>query len=136
MPRNTESRLISQALRQLVGIRLVVSFSDPAEGHVGTIYQATNAVYLGLSGSGSRYLDADGARVHSRLAGVFKMRHPEKYGSMTNAAIAEAEGWSTEVTGGKHRYAWALGSRADKRILALLAQPYPRACRSRQEVKA
>ncbi len=126
MPRNTESRLIGAALRMLRSIRLVVSFSDPAEGHVGTVYQATNAVYLGLSGNGSRYLDPDGNRVHSRLASVFRMRHSEKYGTLTNAEIAAAEGWVSQSTGGKHRYAWALGSRADRRILASLALPYPK----------
>lgn len=127
MPRNTESRLISSALRMLQGIRLVVSFSDPAEGHVGTIYQATNAVYLGMSGGGTRYVTAEGERVHGRLAGVYRMRHPDTYAGMTNAAVAEAEGWAAQETGGKHRYAWALGSRYDRRILATLAQPYPKA---------
>lgn len=127
MPRNTESRLISRALRALSGVRLVVSFSDPAEGHVGTIYQATNAVYLGLSGGGSRYITADGERVHGRLAGVYRMRHPSKYADMTNNAIAEAEGWSVQSTLGKHRYAWALGGRRDRATLAAQALPYPKA---------
>jgi hypothetical protein len=125
MPKNTESRLVARALRMLSGIRLVVSFSDPSEGHVGTIYQATNAVYLGMSGGGTRYLTPSGERLHGRLAGVYRMRHPE-YAGMSNAAIATAEGWVAQETGGKHRYAWALGSREDRATLAALAQPYPR----------
>ncbi len=126
MPRNTESRLIAASLRALRGIRLVVSFSDPSEGHVGTIYQATNAVYLGMSGGGTRYVTPAGERVHGRLAGVYRMRHPDKYSGMTNSAIADAEGWASQTTTGKHRYAWALGSRADKRTLAALSLPYPK----------
>ena len=127
MPRNTESRLISQSLRRLPRqVRLVVSFSDPSEGHVGTIYQATNAVYLGMSGGGTRYVTSTGERLHGRLAGVYRMRHTE-YAGMSNAAIATAEGWVAQETGGKHRYGWALGSRADKRALAALSLPYPKA---------
>ncbi len=125
MPRNTESRLISMALRALQGIRLVVSFSDPAAGHVGTIYQATNAVYLGMSGDGTRYVTREGERIHARVAHIYRVRHNE-YSDLSNAAIAEQEGWTAEKTTGKHRYAWALGSRADKRILASLALPYPK----------
>jgi hypothetical protein len=125
MPRNTESRLIALSLRALHGIRLVISFSDPSEGHVGVIYQATNAVYLGMSGGGSRYITQDGERVHGRLAGVYRMRHPE-YEGMTNAAIATVEGWTAQVTGGKHRYGWALGSRDDRKRLAEQGLPYPK----------
>ena len=35
--------------RQSPGLRLVVSYSDTKEGHLGVIYQATNWLYLGSS---------------------------------------------------------------------------------------
>lgn len=47
------SRIMSIAIRflkkQSPGLRLVVSFSDPAEGHHGGIYQACNWIYSGKS---------------------------------------------------------------------------------------
>lgn len=35
--------------RQSPGLRLIVSYADTKEGHLGTIYQATNWLYLGAS---------------------------------------------------------------------------------------
>ena len=47
------SRMMTLALRflrsQSPGLRLVVSFADPAEGHHGGIYQASNWIYSGRS---------------------------------------------------------------------------------------
>jgi hypothetical protein len=63
-PRNTESWFIARAFelrrQTLCGVMAVISFSDPMPrsklngtefmpGHVGTIYQATNGLYLGRS---------------------------------------------------------------------------------------
>jgi hypothetical protein len=124
LPRNTESRLVAVSLRLLRGVRLVIAFSDPEAGHIGTVYQATNAIYLGCGGRGNRYIDGEGRRLHSRLASVYRMRHPE-YAGLSNAEVAALEGWQRETTSGKHRYAWAF-SRDDRLALAALAQTYPK----------
>ena len=49
--KNEASRLISGALRllRLRGNFVVISFADTEQGHVGTIYQACNFGYYGLS---------------------------------------------------------------------------------------
>jgi hypothetical protein len=52
---NGESWFIMQAMRhgphplRQRGVQGVVTFSDPAYGHVGRVYQATNAIYTGKS---------------------------------------------------------------------------------------
>jgi hypothetical protein len=49
---NTASRLICLANRQLYALKgplLVVAYADEEYGEVGTIYQACNALYLGLT---------------------------------------------------------------------------------------
>lgn len=55
MPKNSESRVISIALRAIKKkpgrFRAVLSYADEQEGHTGTIYQATNWRYMGLSSS-------------------------------------------------------------------------------------
>lgn len=47
-PKNTESYLIGNTLK-LLDREIVVSFADSGYGHVGTVYQATNFLYCGLS---------------------------------------------------------------------------------------
>lgn len=86
-PRNSESYLVSKSLRLLRGadrpgqprVRGVVSFADAtcytrADGsvrkppHIGTIYQATNAVYLGMSPRSRILLDQDGCTYSQRAS--------------------------------------------------------------------
>ena len=54
--RNIESFVIGQTLgkirKEMPEIRVVITFADDKAGHVGAIYQATNAIYLGKSDDG------------------------------------------------------------------------------------
>ena len=59
--RNIESFVIGQTIKLLKKdmpeVRVVVTFADEKAGHVGSIYQATNAIYLGQSQDGKhRYI--------------------------------------------------------------------------------
>jgi hypothetical protein len=50
-PKNSESRALGvmfRALRKL-GVKVILSYADPAHGHVGTIYKATGFEYVGLT---------------------------------------------------------------------------------------
>ena len=51
---NLVSRIISIAVkmlkREMPGIRLLVSYADLNQGHKGKIYQATNWLYVGMTG--------------------------------------------------------------------------------------
>lgn len=48
VPRNGESFLIGRSIRDS-GFEVLVSFADTSQQHVGTVYQATNWLYTGLS---------------------------------------------------------------------------------------
>lgn len=49
-PKNTESYLIGRSLRLLPKDRdIIVSYAEIQAGHVGTVYQATNWIYTGMS---------------------------------------------------------------------------------------
>lgn len=67
------SRIVAIALRMLrrlcPGLRLVVSYADPQQQHIGTLYQAMGWLYLGETGRECVL------RVHGRL------RHPRTIGS-------------------------------------------------------
>lgn len=51
MPKNTSSYFLSKCLKWLrkndPTIHKVITFADPAQGHVGTIYKATNFSFVG-----------------------------------------------------------------------------------------
>ena len=121
------SRVIAITLRMLrksfPGLRLVVSFADPGEGHSGGIYKAGGWVYAGMMRE-ARYF-----KVHGRV------RHPRsiaaKGGIQSIQAVrAKFDPFaSIVVKPGKHRYLMPLDD-AMKAQVAPLAQPYPVAVQS------
>jgi hypothetical protein len=68
--RSPVTRIISIALRMLrrsqPGLRMIVSYADPEQGHIGAIYQGGNWIYVGRSSPDSAYIDKAGRRWHSR----------------------------------------------------------------------
>lgn len=87
LPPNSESRVLSFILRSLrkhTSLRFVLTYADPAAGHVGVIYQATGWLYTGLSEAMPLIDLGDGVRHHSRsLAhayGTHSRRHFARHG--------------------------------------------------------
>jgi len=69
LPRNSESKVLGIALHSLkreTSLKFVIAYSDPTFGHLGTIYQATNWLYTGLSSATGLYDIGDGTLHHSR----------------------------------------------------------------------
>lgn len=104
LPPNNESRVLSlilRALRKDGSYKLLVSFADPAAGHVGTIYQASGWTYLGTT-EPERYFEVDGVRIHPRSAssrfGSNSVAHLRRTGLAVVARTSPP----------KHRYAYVL----------------------------
>jgi hypothetical protein len=81
------SRIVSIALKLIKqsapGLRLVVSYADPAQGHHGGIYQAMNWLYAGTS-QPQRELILNGAFMHKRTAtSRFGTASPERIAELT-----------------------------------------------------
>lgn len=115
MPKNTESKLISESLRMLPPeIKLVVSFADSNQNHVGTVYQATNWHYVGQTNGGKVLITEDGTVQHTRLIGVYRKRHPE-LSDKTNEEIMQMYGWKYGEGGKKHKYCILLGDKREKK---------------------
>lgn len=118
-PRNSESRLIGGSLRLIEQehpeVWAVLTFADTGIGHIGTVYQATNALYTGTAGPQVHYLDKDGAR-HS--------------GVRIPAGLAAERGWERVRGAEKHRYIYVLGDKRQRRermkLLRLPTLPYPK----------
>lgn len=129
-PRNCESRLISGSLRLLKQQRpdvwAVVTYADTTQGHVGTIYQATNALYTGTGRTTYAWVDSRGVLRSKRSSGGGRGDH----GGISKAE-AEARGWTRVDSKVKHRYLYLLpDSRKHRRELLALLQlpvlPYPK----------
>ena len=106
---NEASYLASQALKMLPKPRVVVSYADTAQGHVGTIYQATNFLFTGTT---KPRTDIDTGDKHSR--------HYEGITDYSKRKFRSA----------KHRYIMLLGSKVERKHMqkALRYQilPYPK----------
>ena len=82
LPKNSESRVLGVVMRSLrrhTNLKFLLSYADPAQGHLGIIYQATGWIYTGLSQAMPLYDLGDGQIRHSRsLAhgyGTHSIRH-------------------------------------------------------------
>jgi len=125
-PKNTESWFISRCLKLLKSdkphIWAVITFADSTEGHLGTIYQATNAIYCGMSSKATFYLDQEG-----------RLRHPRQNGINISVDDAIVRGWCPVKRLAKHRYIYLLpDSKGHRKELERLCRyvireplPYP-----------
>jgi len=160
-PGNAESWFLARCHEQLLarGVVGVVSFSDPvprtladgrqvSPGHVGIIYQATNARYTGRSTAGIEWVLQDGVIVTRRAVQKVRSRdqgHGYVERLLTDRGAAPLQDgddpklWLTAALdaagaravrhAGKHRYVFQLGATARARAqvrVALPALPYPK----------
>jgi len=131
MPKNTESKFVSACLKRLdKNVNLVVSFADPAQHHIGRIYQATNFFFVGMSSAGVRYVDENGNEVHARNLGIYRMRHPE-YRDINTPELLKILKWTEKDTEGKYKYVY-IRPRCNKEKIEMmkelqpLIKPYPK----------
>lgn len=115
-PKNTESWFISQCLKLLKqdrpDIKAVLSFADATEGHMGVIYQATNAYRIGSTGATTFYIDSTG-----------RLRHPRQCGVNITSHMAEQMGWKPVKRESKIRYLYLLPkNKSEKRKLIKLCK--------------
>lgn len=103
------------------GLRLLISFADTNQGHIGTIYQASNWIYAGTTGSSYKYKDKTGRIWHSRQVSSTGVKR--QYGELRRVPKIEECERILELP--KHRYLYPL-DRAMRKQIARLAQPYPK----------
>lgn len=174
VPANAESWFLGQVWRRAAesGVRGVVSFADPmprsrevlavdddgeprivreqiTPGHVGVIYQATNAMALGRSTARTlTYVPRAGLVISDRTLQKVRARergadgaerHLVELGARPRAEHADPRMWLRDALDevgavklrhpGNFRYAWALGGKAERRRvqLAMERTGYPKA---------
>lgn len=119
------TRIVALALRFLKrfcpGVRLCVSYADPAHGHHGGIYQGGNWVYVGTGGSSAAFFDKAGKRLHSRSVSTTGLK--TQFGEVRKKT-AKADVVRVALVP-KFKYLIALDDEMRARI-APLAKPYPK----------
>ena len=105
---------------QSPGLRLIVSYADTKEGHLGTIYQATNWIYLG--GSTQPYLKVRGKIEHPRSLYDRYGRGGQQIAWLRANVDPNAERVEMKP---KLKYVYVF-DRALRQRLAAQAQPYPK----------
>lgn len=115
----TVSRMLSIAIKFLKknnpGLKLIISFADPFEGHYGGIYQAGNWLYTGDSKPESYVKTNDGIRHRRSIFAKYK----------TSSMELLPRGFEKIKMPGKHRYLMPLTKEMRKKILPL-SKPYPK----------
>ena len=122
-PPNSESRLIGGSLRAIrrehEHVWGVLTYAATDVGHLGYVYQATNALYTGVGGHAVVYIDQRGQRRSDYYSSAYVSR-----------SDAIAQGWTVGEGGPKHRYLYVLGSKTQRRQrmeqLRLPILPYPK----------
>ncbi|WP_455569680.1 Mom family adenine methylcarbamoylation protein [Streptomyces roseolus] len=162
VPANAESWFLARCFDELLalGVRGIVSFADPvprrdtsgtlvAVGHIGTIYQATNALYMGRATPRTVKLLPNGIVLNERMAQ--KVRRQEQgheyaerlligLGAPVLRAGADPKAWLRDALvavgarnqrhRGVHRYVYRLGkNRRERESIRLglpTSSPYPK----------
>ena len=106
--KNQASILIGASLKLLPKPKIIVSYADTAQNHLGVVYQATNFMFTGTTKPRTDMAGKDGK--HSR----------HHLGDRTKRVYRSA----------KHRYVYILGNKKDKRRLMkdfnYEVMPYPK----------
>ena len=122
-PKNIESYMIAQSFKHIQQnypkIKVLVSFADPKQGHLGIIYQATNWLYTGKS-KDEFFFKFSGKLVHPRTVSNYSKEMRKRIRNPKNRVLV----------GGKHRYVYLLGSKKQRKILKSSLKhpilPYPK----------
>lgn len=120
---NEASRLVGASLKLLPTPRIIVSFADTEQNHAGTVYQATNFIYTGLS---AKFRDP-------RVKGLEHQHHATYAHGLSNKQVIEkygAENVYFVQRSRKHRYIIFIGTKKQrqqmKADLRYKTLPYPK----------
>lgn len=106
--KNEASFLVGTSLKMLPKYKIVVSYADTKQGHIGYVYQATNWIFTGTTKPRTDMAGAEGS--HSRHSDNNPLNRVDR--------------------SPKHRYLYFLGSKKEKReakkCLRYIPQPYPK----------
>jgi hypothetical protein len=126
--KNEASLLVGRSLKMLPSNKIVVSFADIAQGHLGYVYQATNFIYCGLSAKRTDWKVKGKEHLHGQTIA-------DEFRGVKNRAAAMREKYGDDFylapRSRKHRYIFIVGSKTYKKkirkALKYKVMDYPKA---------
>lgn len=124
---NEASFLVGASLKMLPKGKIVVSYADIDQDHIGTVYQAANFIYCGLSAKRTDWKVKGKEHLHGQTIA-------DEFRGVKNRAQAMRDKYGDDFylspRSRKHRYVFFVGSKTFKKK-ALLAlkykiEPYPK----------
>lgn len=115
------SRSVKMLKKQSPNLRLIVSFADSEQSHIGIIYQASNWIYTGFTNPSRVGFIIRGKKVHTRTIGSM----PGGIQSLSWVRNNLDKNSSEWIGSRKYRYLYPLDSAMRKQI-ELLRKPYPK----------
>lgn len=125
--KNEASILVSKSLKMLPENRIVVSFADTEQGHLGIVYQACNFIYTGLSAKRTDWKVKGFEHLHGQTIA-------DEFRGVKNRAQAMREKYGDDFylkdRPRKHRYIFITGNKYFKRDMRIKliykVHPYPK----------
>jgi hypothetical protein len=123
---NQASYLVSKALSMLPKNKIVISFADTEQGHKGTVYQACNFTYHGLSAKRTDWKVKGMEHLHGQTIA-------DEFRGTKNRAQAMRDKYGNDFylapRPRKHRYIYVSGSKGFRKLCAnsikYKQEPYP-----------
>lgn len=119
------SKIVAIAIRMLrkqsPNLKMLISLSDPRQGHVGGIYQAGNWIYIGTTSKQIRYFDKEGKEHHPRHL------HPSGFKNHWGKPVRclKPNDLTKQEFPGKHIYLMPFNDEIREKIEPL-SKPYPK----------
>ena len=129
--KNHASLLVGRSLRQIDGDRIIISFADTSQGHVGYVYQATNFLYCGLSAKRTDWKVRGMEHLHGQTIADEFRGQPDRAKAMR---AKYGDDFYLAPRPRKHRYVTFIGTRKFKKearqSLLYPTSPYPKSSHS------
>lgn len=119
------SRIVSIAIKMLrkqsPGLKLIVSYSDLDQDHLGTLYQASNFVYVGWTKGSEMFRDKRGRMWHTRMLSPTGWK--KVYGKYR--PVMKPADLTRIKTKGRHKYLYPL-TREMRKIVETMKKEFPK----------
>jgi len=110
--RNEASFLVSKSLKMLDGNKIIISYADTSQGHVGYVYQASNFIYCGLSAKRTDWKIKGKEHLHGQTIA-------DEFRGVKNRVDAIKNKYGDDFylkeRSRKHRYIYIIGSKKFKK---------------------